>query len=405
MRHIRSGVVLISAAMVTITAAVGQTADQAELVRGNTQFALDLYAKLCSDSAGNVFCAPQCISTALAMTYAGARAETAEEMARTLHFDLGQDRQHAAFAALAEALAHTSDEAEGDSRFTIANRLWGQEGEPFLPSYLETIRTHYAGGFETVDFRSAPENARLRINDWTAQQTADRIKELFRRGEIDATTVLALVNAIHFKGTWRTQFDPQRTRDGDFHVPGQEAAVVPMMNLTADLGYGETDLFQAVSLPYEGQRLEMVVLLPARRDGLADLEAALTAGNLESWLGRLRKQTVRVSLPRFSTRSRFELSRTLVEMGMPSAFSGAADFSGMNGRPHDLFISIIVHEAFIDVDEQGTEAAAATGVAMKRGGGPPAFVADHPFLFLIRDRESGSVVFLGRIVQPSAGAA
>jgi serpin B len=160
-----------------------------------------------------------------------------------------------------------------------------------------------------------------------------------------------------------------------------------MMNLTADLGYCETDLFQAVSLPYEGQRLEMVVLLPAQRDGLADLEAALTAGNLESWLGRLRKQTVRVSLPRFSTRSRFELSRTLVEMGMPSAFSGAADFSGMNGRPHDLFISIIVHEAFIDVDEQGTEAAAATGVAM------------------IRDRESGSVVFLGRIVQPSAGAA
>jgi serpin B len=395
MRLIRPTVVLLSTAIAT-TAAPGQTADREALVRGNTQFALDLYAKLCAETQGNVFFAPQCISTALAMTYAGARTETAEQMAETLHFDLGQDRQHAAFAELAKALSLGGDE----TTLTIANRLWGQEGEPLLPSYLDTISAHYAGGFETVDFQGAAESTRLKINEWTARQTADRIKELFRKGEIDPATVLALVNAVHFKGTWWIQFDPDRTRKADFHVPGRPAPVVDMMNLTADFGYGETDLLQAVSLPYDGERLDMVVLLPTARDGLADLEAALTVGNLADWLGRLRKQPVRVSLPRFSTRSRFELSETLAEMGMPAAFSGAADFSGMNGRRYDLFISLVVHEAFIEVDEQGTEAAAATGIVMKRGGRPRAFVADHPFLFLIRDRETGSVLFLGRVVDP-----
>ncbi|MHC4219365.1 MAG: serpin family protein, partial [Planctomycetota bacterium] len=346
------------------------------------------------------------ISTALAMTYAGARAETAEQMAETLHFDLGQDRQHAAFAALAETLAHTADEADGGTLLAIANRLWVQEGEPLLPSYLELIAAHYAGGFETLDFHGAAESARREINDWTKRETADRIKELFREGQIDAATVLVLVNAIHFKRTWWIQFDPERTRKADFHVPGRPAPVVDMMKLTADFAYGETDLLQAVSLPYDGDRLEMVVLLPTARDGLADLESALTVKSLGDWLGRLRKQTVHVSLPRFSTRSRFELSETLSEMGMPAAFAGAtADFSGMNGRRYDLFISLIVHEAFIEVDEQGTEAAAATGVVMKRGGRPPVFRADHPFIYLIRDRHTGSIVFLGRIIHPSAETA
>jgi serpin B len=403
MRLIRPAVVVVSTAVAA--AAAGQTADPAALVRGNTRFALDLYAKLCAESQGNVFCAPQSISTALAMTYAGAHGETERQMARTLHFDLGQDKLHAAFGALAEALSLEGTEGRDQSTLVTANRLWGQEGERILPSFLEVVRTHYGGGFETVDFRAAAESARLAINAWTAAQTADRIKELFQEGEIDAATVLVLVNAVHFKGTWWIRFDPQRTRNRDFHVRGQEAATVPMMNLTGDFGYFESDLLQAVSLPYDGKRLEMVVLLPAARAGLADLEAALTAENLERWLGQLRKQTVQVSLPRFATRSRFELSRTLAEMGMPAAFSGAADFSGINGRPHDLFISLVVHEAFVEVNEQGTEAAAATGVTMKRGGRPLTFLADHPFIFLIRDSESGSVLFLGRIVRPEAEAA
>ncbi|MHC4615794.1 MAG: serpin family protein [Planctomycetota bacterium] len=374
MRLIRPTVVLLSTA-ITTTAAPGQTADQAALVRGNTQFAVDLYTKLCAESQGNVFCAPQCISTALAMTYAGARAETAEQMAETLHFELGQDRLHAAFAELAKALSLGGDEAT----LTIANRLWGQAGEPLLPSYLETINAHYAGGFETVDFRGAAEATRLKINDWTAQQTADRIKELFQEGQIDAATVLVLVNAVHFKGTWWIQFDPNRTRRVDFHVPGRPAPLVDMMSLTADFDYGETDLVRVLSLPYDGQRLDMVVLLPTARDGLADLEAALTVGN-----------------------SRFELSKTLAEMGMPAAFAGGtADFSGMNGRRYDLFISMIVHEALIEVDEVGTEAAAATGIVMKRGGRPLNFAVNHPFIFLIRDRETGSVLFLGRVVDPA----
>jgi serpin B len=262
MRLIRPTVVLLSTA-ITTTAAPGQTADQAALVRGNTQFAVDLYTKLCAESQGNVFCAPQCISTALAMTYAGARAETAEQMAETLHFELGQDRLHAAFAELAKALSLGGDEAT----LTIANRLWGQAGEPLLPSYLETINAHYAGGFETVDFRGAAEATRLKINDWTAQQTADRIKELFQEGQIDAATVLVLVNAVHFKGTWWIQFDPNRTRRVDFHVPGRPAPLVDMMSLTADFDYGETDLVRVLSLPYDGQRLDMVVLLPTARDG------------------------------------------------------------------------------------------------------------------------------------------
>jgi serpin B len=396
--HLTPPAVVLLSTFIAATAAADQNPDQAALVRGNTEFALDLYAKLGAESQGNVFCAPQCISTALAMTYAGARAETAQQMAETLHFDLGQENLHPAFADLVEALRLDGDE----TTLSIANRLWGQKGEAFLPEYLELTAAHYSGGFEAVDFSGAAEITRREINDWTAEQTADRIKELFQKGQIDAATVLVLVNAVHFKGTWWIRFDPEQTRKADFHVPGRPAPVVDMMNLTADFGYLETDLVQAVSLPYDGERLDMVVLLPTARDGLADLEAALTVGNLEDWLGRLRKQTVRVSLPRFTTRSRFELSKTLAEMGMPAAFArGTADFSGMNGRRYDLFISLVVHEAFVEVDERGTEAAAATGVVMKRGGRPRAFVADHPFVFLIRDRETGSVLFLGRVVDPA----
>jgi serpin B len=373
MRRIRRLAVAAPLAMLSMTAAgeqpvrstppVDQT-DLPALVRGNTQFALDLYAELCGQTEDNVFFAPQSISTALAMSYAGARAETARQMRETLHFDLDQDRLHPAFAALTASLASG---AAGPETLALANRLWAHEDEPFLPSYLQTIRAHYAGGIETVDFLHETEAARAAINEWTAQHTGDRIEELFQRGQIDPATSLVIVNAVHFKGTWWIKFDPARTRNAEFHVPGHPADIVPMMNLSGDFDYYESDLLQALKLPYDGDRLEMIILLPAARDGLPRLESALHAGNLAEWLGGMSTQTVNLSLPRFSTRSRFELSKTLATMGMPAAFSIAtADFSGMNGRRYDLAISTVVHEAFIAVDEAGTEAAAATGIVHKR---------------------------------------
>jgi serpin B len=379
-------------------------ADLDALVAGNTQFALDLYARLGAQDPGNIFCAPQSISTALAMTYAGARAETAEQMARTLRFAPGIRDLHAAFAALAEALPTTAED-ERKTTLAIANRLWGQRGESFLDSFLDTTRVHYGGGFETVDYLRDPEGARLKINAWTEQQTRGRIEDLLQPGVIDRTTVLVLTNAIHFKGTWRTRFDPQKTQDDEFHAPGNRVVTVPMMKVTSDFGYYESDLLQAVSLPFDGDRLEMVVLLPEARDGLKALEEELTLESLAEWVGQQRMRRVALTMPRFGTTSRFELSDDLAQMGMPAAFSSTADFSGMNGRRYDLFISNVVHKAFIEVNEEGAEAAAATGVVMKRTSAPSrprTFLADHPFIYLIRDRDTGAILFLGRMVDPGA---
>ena len=325
-------------------------------------------------------------------------------MAQTLRFDASQQRVASAFGDLGRSLADQGGEDEpANVELAIANRLWGQRGETFLDPFLETIRINYGGGLETVDFIADLENTRRTINDWVAEQTRDRIKDLLRQGDLSPGMMLVLTNAIYFKGDWLTQFDPKKTRDGRFFISDEKAVEAPMMSLKSDFGLYESDDLQVLEMPYDGERLAMVILLPRARDGLADLEAALSAEKLDEWLKGAAVRETQVILPRFKVTSRFDLGQTLKQMGMPLAFApGRADFSGMNGK-RDLFIGKVIHQAWVEVDERGTEAAAATAVGMMTTSiqRPPLFNANHPFLFLIRDRETGSILFLGRVVDPS----
>jgi serine protease inhibitor len=373
---------------------------QEAVADGNTEFALDLYARL-RTADGNLFLAPHSLSTALAMTYAGARGETERQMADVLHFSLEQERLHPAFAALESSIKAAGNDP--GCSLHVANALWGQQGYGFLEEFLALNRKHYGAGFHEVDFLRAAEQARKKINSWVADQTELMIMELLRKGDVDPADALVLVNAIHFKGGWACRFDAQRTQDAPFRISATEEVGVPMMSQFREFPFAAGDELDVLELPYEGDRLSMVFLLPKKIDGLAAVEKSLKKENLDRWLGRLHPQPVRVSLPRFALDSKFDLKKTLEALGMIDAFDGGkADFSGMTGRRRDLFIGMVIHEARVEVDEEGTEAAAATAVKMKRGGPPASFTADHPFLFLVRDRQTGSILFLGRVMHPKA---
>ena len=367
----------------------------ADLVRGNNAFALELYGRL-RERPGNLFLSPYSISTALAMTYAGARGQTADQMARALHFPLPPDRLPAAYEPLISSI-HGGPEPR-PYQLLVANALWGREGLEFRPEYLRVVEAHFGAGLFRVDFRS-PEPARRTINAWVADKTRDKIGELIGPGALAPETLLVLTNAIYFKGDWLTPFPRSDTWDEDFHAAGPGRVRVPMMHRTGRLGYAERDGFQALELPYKGDALAMLVLLPRTTDGLAVLEGTLSLDGLDMRERRL----VRVSFPRFRLEGGFALQEVLAAMGMPDAFRREADFSGMTGR-REPFISAVLHKAYVDVNEQGTEAAAATGVVMRPTAAPVdrpvEFRADHPFLFLIRDRRTGSILFLGRVANP-----
>ncbi|NLE38060.1 MAG: serpin family protein, partial [Pirellulaceae bacterium] len=282
------------------------------------------------------------------------------------------------------------------------NRLWGQTGYHFLPAFLQVTREDYGAELAQVDFARNTEAARRTINTWVEDKTEKRIQDLIAPGVLDQATTLVLTNAIYFKGDWQRQFKAEATKEAPFLINPQEKVAVPMMHQRGDFGYGDAGDAQILELPYVGRDLSMFVLLPKRVDGLADLEQKFTLDNLNTWTSGLRRRNVEVYLPKFTMTSSFRLDRVLSAMGMPLAFSGEADFSGMNGR-HDLFISAVIHKAFVDVNEEGTEAAAATAVVMERAAAVPenlVFRADHPFLLLIRDNRTGSILFLGRMANP-----
>ena len=374
--------------------------DRTAVVEGNSAFALDLYAKL-KEQEGNLFFSPFSISTALAMTHTGARSETAAQMEKVLHFDIGQERLHPAFKALIEDL--NARQQKGGYELSVANALWGQRGYGFLMEFLDLTVDNYGAGLREVDFVGDTEGARQTINGWVEKETREKIKNLIPPGVLDALTRLVLTNAIYFKGDWAAQFDKEATHDAPFTLLDGKKVEVPMMRQTEKFGYMETEGFQALELPYVKDELSMIVLLPRKVDGLAELEKSLTAENLAKWLPELRKRRVIVELPKFKMTSQFSLAKVLRSMGMTDAFSlPPADFSGMNGKK-DLFISAVIHKAYVDVNEEGTEAAAATGVVMQLTAAPTPpvlFRADHPFLFLIRDNRSGSILFLGRMINP-----
>lgn len=376
--------------------------NQQIVVAGNSKFALELYGKL-ENQQGNLFLSPYSISTALAMTSAGARGQTEKQMAEALCFAPVQNGQfHKVFGEIVKQLNASGE--KGGYELVVANALWGQKGYNFLPEFLTLVRENYGGDLQQVDFAAQTEEARKTINAWVESKTKDKIKELIKPGMLDSMTRLVLTNAIYFKGKWASPFKPERTQDSPFVLLDGQKVNVPMMNQTGKFGYTEANDIQILEMPYVNDDLSMVVLLPKRADGVKDLEREFVSDNLAGWLARIHKREVQVFFPRFKMTSEFGLGKVLSEMGMPDAFSGKADFSGMTGNK-DIFISAVVHKAYVDVNEEGTEAAAATGVVMKLTSirePLPVFRADHPFIFLIRDNQTGSILFLGRVANPAS---
>ena len=393
--------VILSSLVGSWPAAVVAEDSMSSVVAGNTAFGLDLYTKLRA-TPGNQFFSPLSISTALAMTYGGARGETATQMAKVLHFLSDEENLHVAFARLRNDL---QTEEDAKCRFVMANRLWGQEGAPFLSSYTDLTQLFYDAPLARLNFAQS-KRACETINRWVEKQTAEKIRELLRPDMIDRGTVLVLTNAVYFLGEWNRAFASNATKEAPFYLDSTRTVETMMMHRKDSFRLRSVDGVQILEMPYQGLRMAMVVILPEARDGLAAVEASLSAERLTGWLVSLTLQEVNVSLPRFTMASQFNLVEALKSLGMTLPFSpGMADFSGMDGQ-RDLAISKVIHKAYVHANEKGTEAAAATATIVYKGGPmpgkPPAiFRADHPFLFLIRDTKTGSILFFGRLANPN----
>ncbi|SDQ21062.1 serpin family protein [Natronobacterium texcoconense] len=404
----------------------------AEQVRGNVAFSLDVLAELRADQPDeNVFFSPYSISVALAMTFAGARGETAAEMADALRYELAtedddhtlryelateDDDLHAAFGALEDEFERRNEdgeeveqpewsEAEGDEddlgfQLSSANAVWADEGYPFDEEYFELLEAYYGAGEHVVDFAGNPEEARQEINEWVEERTNDRIEDLLPEGSIDAATRLVLTNAVYFLAAWEYDFDPAATEPETFTgIDGSETEV-EMMHQSAELQYADVDGHQLVELPYANGDTSMIVVLPAEGEFEA-FEESFTVDRLATMLEETSRPEVDLAMPRFGVESKFSLVETMRELGMERAFGGGADFSGMvEGDDGGLFVDDIVHQSFVEVDEEGTEAAAATAVIMAESAPPDQveMTVDRPFLFYIRDRPTETPLFVGRIV-------
>ena len=371
---------------------------------GNTAFALDLYQQL-RGQGGNLFYSPFSVSEALAMVSAGARGDTAAQMAKTLHFTLPDGRLHPAFDAIDLALASRGQGAKGKDgapfQLSVANALWGQIGFPFAAPFLDTLGENYGAGMHVVDFIKSPEPSRQIINTWVSDHTAGRIPALFPQGAIRSDNRLVLTNAVYFNAAWQYPFDAGATTTADFTRADGTRVQVPTMSQNEELRYGSGSDYAAVELPYGDPQLSMVVVLPGQ-GGLDAFEASLTADRLGAILGGLSTHQVTLTMPRFKIASSFSLQDPLARLGMTDAFTDKADFSGIDGRT-DLLISAVVHQAWVDVNESGTEAAAATGVGVVTSiaAEPVTLHVDHSFLFFIRDAGTSTVVFAGRVDDPS----
>jgi len=372
--------------------------------QGNAEFALDIYGRVAAEKKGNVFCSPYSISSALAMTSAGAAGETARQMARALRLPEPGAAAHAAFGRLTQAF--NAEGKEGRISLVVANALWGQRGFAFKKEFLDLTSSRYGAGLHEFDFQADPDSARKTINAWVEKTTRGKIKGLVPVGLLERRTRLVLTNAVFFKGRWAAAFQKGQTKSEPFSLGDGGKVDVPLMHQTGDFSYTEGPDLQGLELPYQGGSLSLVILLPGKPDGLGALEKGLSESSLREWLGHLAPAKVTVSLPRFKAESQFQLGNALQAMGMRDAFSQSdADFSGMDGR-RDLYIGAAIHKAFVEVNEEGTQAAAATAVVVNRmlavRHRSVDFRADHPFLFLIRNRATGTILFIGRLTDPAA---
>ncbi len=387
----------------------------AAFAQASNAFGFDLYEKTREATPeGNLALSPASIALAFDMVFAGARGETATEMSRVMHVE---GDASAVNEAASRILARFNDPNREDYELQVVNRLFGEETYTFEQDFLTLTRTQYRAPLEGVDFRGAPEDARQHINRWVGEQTAERIIDLLPPDSIRSDVRLVLVNAIYFLGTWVTPFEEQLTADAPFSLPDGARVDVPTMHQVVTMAHANVDGVTVVELPYEGDDLVMTLIVPDAVDGLGALEERLDAETFDSWVtaagaptpGHLGAPLVSLFLPRFEMRTKVKLSEHLKALGMRQAFlDGVADFTGIADPPDPtdrLHISEAYHQVFVAVDERGTEAAAATAIVMARGtGGPPPppveVRVDRPFLFAIRERASGTVLFLGRINDP-----
>lgn len=398
------------ALIAAVALAIGGRAQNApgdldDFASAGNAFAVDLYAKLAAgDTGGNLFFSPLSVSTALSMTFAGARENTATEMRKVLRLPAGGDAAHAAFSGLLRHLGAV--QSAGHVRLALANSLWPQQGSPLLGAFTATLEKYYGAAPSPVDYAGAEPAARAAINRWVENKTHDKIKNLIA-SPLARTTRLVLVNAVYFKGDWEKQFKKENTQTAPFYLFGSATVDAPLMRQKDSFKYTRDSDTHIVELPYSGGQLSMLVFVPDERtpEALAKTERMLTAANLEKWRRRMFPVEVELFLPKFKiTWGTKSLAAPLKALGMRDAFGGKADFSGINGD-RDLFIADVLHKAFVDVNEEGTEAAAATAVVMRTKSismPPPVVRADHPFLFLIRDNATGALLFMGRVANPKA---
>jgi serpin B len=398
-----SGIEQARSALARIENPTISDADRTAFANGQRTFALDAY-RILAGRPGNVVYSPHSVQVALAMTSAGARGTTASQMETALHFGLPQERLHAAFNALDRDLAQRATrplEGTGQRfRLRSANALWGQRGYTFLAPFLDTLAQHYGAGMNLVDFMGDADGSRLRINRWVSDQTEARIPNLLPMGSVTPLTRLVLTNAVYFNASWQTPFEASRTAPATFTGLDDATRSVPMMNRALETRYAEVDGVQAVELPYVGGDVSMLLVLPPA-GRFTEVEQGLTAARLDALVNGLQTHIVDLRVPTFSFRTQASLKMLLQSLGMTDAFTALADLSGINGA-RDLYVQDVVHEGFIAVNEQGTEAAAATAVIAGTTSVPqPAtFHAVRPFLFALRDNPTGTLLFVGRVVAP-----
>ncbi len=379
----------------------------AELVNGNNEFAFDLYQQLAAAKEGNFFYSPYSISLALAMAYAGANGQTEEQMAETLKFMLEDEELHSAFNKLAIELNSRNEipagsEAQG-FELNIVNATWGQRGFEFMQAFLDVLAENYDAGIRLLDYEKDPEACRQTINDWVYEQTNGRIEDLIPEGAIDEMTRLVLTNAIYFNAAWLHQFDEDYTYDDTFYLPDGSTVTVPMMHQTERFNYVDGDDYTAIELLYDIYEMSMVIIMPDEGN-FSEFENSLSSETVAAIIDEMSSGQVNLTMPKFEFESEFNLNDALKAMGMTEAFSGSADFSGITDKA-DLAISDVIHKAFVSVDEEGTEAAAATAVIFQETAMPIGIAdvnIDHSFIFLIKDITTGSTLFVGRVINPAA---
>ena len=380
--------------------------DLALLVNGNTQFAVNFYKKLCQTNK-ELFFSPYSISIALAMTYAGAKNNTELQMKEALTYLLSQTQLHASFNALDLMLESRGQDAQGQDgqgfRLKIANSIWGQKGFAFEQPFLDTLAENYGAGLQLLDFINWPDKSRIIINDWVSIKTEEKIKDLLPEGSISSATRLVLTNAIYFNAAWATAFEKKLTNYENFYPEDQSPLIVPMMKSHASFRYTQQDGFQAIELPYDGYELSMVIIMPDQGK-MESFEQSLQSDTLSTILSQMSSTSIDLTMPKFKFNSgSISLKTILSDMGMPIAFSSNADFTGIQ-RNGNLGISDVIHKAFVSVNEEGTEAAAATGVVIEFTSipTPPLSVKiNRPFIFFIQDIKTSAILFIGKITQPT----